>query len=570
MTDEGGRDRPLAPTSSPRLLGAVAALVVVIGLGWLVVSRSGDSDEQQATGDGTEAGQAEEVAGPEAEPDLSAITAALADQGFGSVRAELRSGVIFLVGTVPTAADRDAAMTTARSLADGMVVDGSELVAQAAATEAQEPTEPTGRAATLQTELSRITSTTPIIFESGATELTDLHQRILNSVAGILVGYPDQRVTIVGFTDDTGSVDSNERVSSARAENVKAYLVGQGVPEGSLDVEARGENTASGSAALASLERRVEFEVQSGGAVAGPSDADPIRIAIVAPSARNDLAFTQSMVDAVNLVATERGNVEVAVSDNTFVIDDAGAAIRGYAEEGYDLVIAHGSQFGTVVLEIARDHPDVAFAWGTASDTFDLPNVYAYDAAANEGGYVMGVMSTLLSESGVVGVVGPIEVGDAELYVNGFEAGALATKPDGTVLITYTGSFSDLALAAEAAQDHVAAGVDVMTGSAQMVVGAVSVANESGSLWFGTQANQTSLAPDLVVASQVYRWDGVLRLIVDDIDAGVLGGQSYSANLGNGGLVIEFNPDYPLPAEVRQRADETIEAIVNGTLTPPR
>ncbi|MEJ2149999.1 MAG: hypothetical protein P8Z40_11010, partial [Chloroflexota bacterium] len=71
--------------------------------------------------------------------------------------------------------------------------------------------------------------------------------------------------------------------------------------------------------------------------------AEPFRIAVVSPSAINDLAFSQSIYDAVTLIQEEMGGesaVEVAFSDNMFVVEDAAAAIRDYASEGYDLVIA--------------------------------------------------------------------------------------------------------------------------------------------------------------------------------------------------------------------------------------
>ena len=292
---------------------------------------------------------------------------------------------------------------------------------------------------------------------------------------------------------------------------------------------------------------------------------EPLRIAVVAPSASNDLAFTQSIVDAVNVIADENPGTEVAITDGTFIVEDAAAAIRGYAEEGYDLVIAHGSQYGGSLQEIAGDFPDTAFAWGTAADTLGQPNVSAYNAASDQGGFVMGVVAAALSQSGVIGVVGPIEVGDAKLYVDGFHNGAL-TGGASTVNINYIGSFSDVALASEAAQAHIAAGADVLTGSAQMVVGAVGVAQGAGALWFGTQANQTALAPDLVVASQVYKWEVVLRQIIADISAGSLGGKAYEIDLANGGLVVEFNDGFDLPAEVRAGADTVISGIVNGAI----
>ncbi len=199
-------------------------------------------------------------------------------------------------------------------------------------------------------------------------------------------------------------------------------------------------------------------------------------------------------------------------------------------------------------------------------DTFGLPNVFAYEAASDQGGYVNGVVAASLSSSGVIGVVGPIETGDAKLYVDGFVAGAKATKPDIVVNVNYIGSFSDVALAAEAAQTHVNAGADAMTGTAQMVVGAIGVAEENNVLWFGTQANQTSLAPSIVVSNQVYDWTVVLDEMIALIKGGTLGGQSFRINLANGGLKMELNPEYDVPADVQTLADDTVAGIVAGSI----
>jgi basic membrane lipoprotein Med (substrate-binding protein (PBP1-ABC) superfamily) len=285
------------------------------------------------------------------------------------------------------------------------------------------------------------------------------------------------------------------------------------------------------------------------------------RVAIVAPSASNDLAFTQSIVDAAAIL-TESGLIsEVAVTDGTFVVDDAAVAIRDYASEGYDLVIAHGSQYGGTLQEIAPDFPETSFAWGTSADTFGLANVYSYEAASDQGGRVMGIMAAALSQSGTVGIVGPIEVGDAKLYVDGFKAGVLTQNPSADVPINYIDSFSDVALASEAASSLIGTGADVLSGTAQMVVGAVGVAKTEGVLWFGTQANQTSLAPEIVVASQVYHWEHMLEEMVNNIKDGTLGGELYAITFANDGLVIEYNDGYDLPADVKQLGDDAIETI---------
>ena len=298
--------------------------------------------------------------------------------------------------------------------------------------------------------------------------------------------------------------------------------------------------------------------------------AEPFRVAVVMPSAINDLAFSQSMYDALMRIQEEMGgpeNFEVVYSEGMFVVDDAAAAIRDYASQGYDLVIAHGSQYGSSLQEIAPDFPETSFAWGTTAETFGQPNIFAYEAASQEGGYVNGVLAATLSQSGTIGVVGPIEVGDAKLYVDGFKAGVLATNPDAVVNVNYIGSFSDVALASEAATTHISAGADALTGTAQMVVGAIGKAEESGALWFGTQSNQSSLAPTIVVSSQVYHWEVALREMLTLIEAGTLGGQSFKANLANGGEVIEFNPDYALSDDAKALAESTIQGIIDGTIT---
>ncbi len=296
----------------------------------------------------------------------------------------------------------------------------------------------------------------------------------------------------------------------------------------------------------------------------------PFRIAVIMPSAVNDLAFSQSMYDAVTRIQNEMGGPEkmqFVYSQGMFIIDDAAVAIRTYASQGYDLVIAHGSQYGASLQEIAPDFPEISFAWGTSSDTLGLPNVFAYEAASQEGGYVNGVLAATLTTSKVIGVVGPVEVGDAKLYINGFKAGVAATNPEIQVNVAYIGSFSDVVLAADTAAMHISSGADVLTGSAQMVVGATGKANENNVLWFGTQSNQSSLAPSIVVASHVYHWEVVLREMINKIQSGTLGGESFTINLANSGEVIEYNPEYAISVAVKALGDKTVRGITNGTIT---
>jgi len=309
-------------------------------------------------------------------------------------------------------------------------------------------------------------------------------------------------------------------------------------------------------------------------ATPAPVEEEAYRIAFVAPSSVTDMAHSQALYEALLKIQEEMGGeaaLEIAYSEGMFKIPDAAAAIRDYAAEGYDLVIGHGSQYGTSVAQIAPDFPETSFAWGTSLDTFQaqgIENVFAYQAESQQGGYVNGVIAALVSESGVLGVSGPVEAGDAKLYVDGFEIGAKAAREDVVVNISYTGSFSDVSLMAAAAETHMGAGADILTGSSQSVVGAIGVAKENNGYWFGTQWNQTDLAPEAVYASQVYDWSGIVKDMMAANKAGVMGGKAYTLTFANGGLVIEYNPAMDVPEEVKAAADAAIQGIIDGEIDP--
>ena len=300
-------------------------------------------------------------------------------------------------------------------------------------------------------------------------------------------------------------------------------------------------------------------------AVEDAVNGDTVRIAVVAPSAVNDLAFTQSMIDSLERVGETR-DIDLEITDGTFIVEDGGAALRGYAEDGVDLVIAHGTQYGGPLSEIAAEFPDTAFGYGTSSDTLGLDNVFAYTVRADQGGYVNGVMAAQLSESGVIGVVGPVQAGDAALYVDGFVAGAAAQDAAVEVNVNYIESFSDVALAAEAATAHVENGADVLTGTAQMVVGATGVATDQGIPWFGTQSNQTPLGADVVVASQEYHWEVVLNQILDAVAAGD-SGSVFELTFENGGLEMVYNDGFELDADIRASADAAVAGLTDGSVS---
>jgi basic membrane protein A len=59
----------------------------------------------------------------------------------------------------------------------------------------------------------------------------------------------------------------------------------------------------------------------------------------------------------------------------------------------------------------------------------------------------------------------------------------------------------------------------------------------------------------------------IFKEIIELRSQGILGGQSFVANLENGGEVMAFNPDLEIPADIKEAAETTIQGIIDGSIT---
>jgi outer membrane protein OmpA-like peptidoglycan-associated protein len=82
-----------------------------------------------------------------------------------------------------------------------------------------------------------------ITFQTGNAVLAAASFGRLDQVAASLRAYPEIRVEIAGYTDDQGTMADNQRLSQARADAVRAYLIRQGVVP--IQLTARGFGSAN-------------------------------------------------------------------------------------------------------------------------------------------------------------------------------------------------------------------------------------------------------------------------------------------------------------------------------------
>ena len=122
-----------------------------------------------------------------------------------------------------------------------------------------------GIAETKRTEQGLITKLkSDILFDTGKSDLKPQAKNNLAEMAAIMKKYPENVLSINGYTDNTGSKSINESLSERRAKAVRGQLVASGMPDSVMSTNGRGPASPIGdnkTVAGRQQNRRVEIEV---------------------------------------------------------------------------------------------------------------------------------------------------------------------------------------------------------------------------------------------------------------------------------------------------------------------
>ncbi len=103
-------------------------------------------------------------------------------------------------------------------------------------------------------------------FETGSATLKASAKAELDQASGILNANPTARVEVQGHTDNVGKAESNQKLSDARANAVKAYLISKGIASDRLEDKGYGQTqpkSDNGTKEGRAANRRIEFKVLS-------------------------------------------------------------------------------------------------------------------------------------------------------------------------------------------------------------------------------------------------------------------------------------------------------------------
>ena len=299
-------------------------------------------------------------------------------------------------------------------------------------------------------------------------------------------------------------------------------------------------------------------------AFAGEDLADK-KIALLLPGSIDDQGWNATN-NAGALAAEEELGVKIDVVESV-PAEEYESTFTEYAEKGYDLIMAAGSQWDESATVVAENYPDTIFC-AINGQISDFPNQIPVFPKEYEGSYLAGIIAGYTTEDGKFAVTGGQSNDPMVKLMDTYEAMAIQVASDrGIEDAEATRAFVDSWTDVSATKDLVASMIDngadtVFCYSNEGTSGAIQAAEEKGVKFVGFSADKNGES-DCVVGSVSMDWAAVYPTIVENILNGSWTGKT---DIGVAEGVFVVVPTDQMSDECVAAVDEAIEQIKNGEI----
>ena len=303
--------------------------------------------------------------------------------------------------------------------------------------------------------------------------------------------------------------------------------------------------------------------------------ADPKKVALIMVGSIADGGWNTLAYEGL-VALKESGDFDTAYVEN---LSQARIpeVVRGYADDGFDLIIGHGYEFGAAFEEIGTEYPEQSFFATTFAPSGTIPaNIQYADLAYVAVAYAAGAFAALISENGKsVGFVGGGDNPTQQAMGRAFVGGAEATREGLKGYSIVTGDYNNAAKGKEAALTMIGNGADVIWHAADVTgLGAIQGASSAGAKVIGCYANQTSVAPDTMATSFVMNLPWVVGELGRTLADGSYSGgtewkptvtEAWSLSYGEGDDMSTINSDL-VSDEAYAEFEKILAQLSNGEI----
>jgi basic membrane protein A len=289
--------------------------------------------------------------------------------------------------------------------------------------------------------------------------------------------------------------------------------------------------------------------------------AKKVKVAMVLPGLKTDEAFNQYTYEGM-MRAAKDFDLETAYTEEV-AQDEQVEVIRQFAQQGYDIIIGQGGQFGEAIQTVAKEFPNLKFVYSVATDTGGVANVTAATVSYSHAGYIAGVMACNVTKSNKIAMVTGEWYDPHKQMLASFEKGAQTCGKTVEVKSVATGSWSDVNKAREASLALIADGVDVLFPCLDAAyVGVLTAAQDSKDvLVVGGVIDMAPIAPEVVVGSALFNWN---ELGYQEAAGKLVDGKTHILGMADNGIGYVTND--LLPAEGKAAVEKAVADMKAGSV----
>lgn len=309
-------------------------------------------------------------------------------------------------------------------------------------------------------------------------------------------------------------------------------------------------------------------ETQTPTTTTTPTAEKPFRVGLLTPGSINDGGWNALAWEGLQKIKSELG-AEVSHQETKNPAEMI-EGFRAYGAKGFDLAFGHGFEYQDPAKTAGAQYPNTIFV--TTSGTTIAQNVAPMRFKIEEATYLLGVIAARESKTGKAGLVGGINVPSIASSFLAFKAGAQSVNPKFEVKEIYTGNFDDLGAAKTATLSLINAGCDFIFHQANEAGrGVFQACSERRIKCFGANADQSELAPDVIVASAVVDVPAAYVQMAKVVKEGGFKPEVQHFGMNEGTISIVWNKQLQgaVSADTVAEVDRLTQEIKRGAVKPP-
>jgi basic membrane protein A len=275
-----------------------------------------------------------------------------------------------------------------------------------------------------------------------------------------------------------------------------------------------------------------------------------VRVAMIMTGLSNDHSWNETHYEAIEK-AKKLLNLEVTYYENVPTDSTSQSIMEQAIRSGAKIIIANSFGFGEHELTVARNHPETKFLHATGLQT--TTNLSTFFGRMYQLRYLSGLVAGLKTKTNEIGYVAAHNISEVNRGINAFTLGVQKVNPDAKVYISWTGSWTDESMAADATRDLLEKhNIDVLATHVD-ALSPYEIADNKGVWIIGYNRDNSRRFPDHFLTAPVWRWENFYIPKIREIIQDKFEGRAYWLGLESG--IMELS-------DLTRNVEDTIRQVV--------